>query len=362
MNCYEIVYVDKAVLNCEVTSSVLERLAQVPIEFIDDPRQLQDEVAWMSNPIGAGKRGLVITKSKGKALKTCPGARGTLCCNYTILDIVQNCPLDCSYCILQGYFTNPFIVLYANVDEVLAEVDGILNRNPRRLFRIGTGEFTDSLALEGPIPLAAKLVSFFADKENALFELKTKAVYVDSLLGLNHRGRILVSWSLNPQAVIDREEVGVAPLAARLEAARRCQEAGYKIGFHFDPIIYYPDWERDYRGVVDRIFELIDPRNIPWISLGTLRLPPGLKPVIKKRFPYSKIIYEEMIPGAGGKLRYPKPVRVQMYRKMVEWIHGYDPDVFVYLCMEGQELWPKVFDERPKEGSMYFKVFDRNWW
>ena len=41
----------------------------------------------------------------------------------------------------------------------------------------------------------------------------------------------------------------VAPFAvSRLDAARRCQGWGYRIGLHFDPLIHYDGWERDYEG------------------------------------------------------------------------------------------------------------------
>ncbi len=43
-----------------------------------------------------------------------------------------------------------------------------------------------------------------------------------------------------------RDEHGTASLSERLLAARRCQDAGYRLGFHFDPIVEYPNWEDDY--------------------------------------------------------------------------------------------------------------------
>jgi spore photoproduct lyase len=42
---------------------------------------------------------------------------------------------------------------------------------------------------------------------------------------------------MNPQQVIDLDEHGTASLSERLLAARRCQNAGYRLGFHFDPIV-----------------------------------------------------------------------------------------------------------------------------
>ena len=168
-----------------------------------------------------------------------------------------------------------------------------------------------------------------------------------AILALDHRGKTVISWSLNPQQVIQQEEHGAAALGARLEAARLCADAGYPLGFHFDPLISYPGWEEDYHGVVDLLFEKIAPSHVIWVSLGGLRLPPALKQVAQKRFPFSRIFSGELVPGEDGKLRYLKPLRVRLYRRMVEWLRAYDEQLFIYLCMERRDVWLEVFGNTP---------------
>ncbi len=116
-------------------------------------------------------------------------------------------------------------------------------------------------------------------------------------------------------------------------------------------MIYYESWERDYYEVVRRIFEKIKPENIDWISLGALRYPPHLDQIIRENHPNSKIVYGELFPGKDGKLRYFKPIRVNMFGKMYRWIKGFAPDVFVYLCMESSEVWEKSFGWTPKNSA-----------
>jgi spore photoproduct lyase len=147
--------------------------------------------------------------------------------------------------------------------------------------------------------------------------------------------------------VIEQEEHGAASLEARLEAARLCSEAGYPVGFHFDPLISYPGWEKAYQAVVDLLFEKIDPSRVMWVSLGGLRLPPALKQVAEGRFPFSRIFTGELVPGADGKLRYIKPLRMQIYQRMVEWLRAYDKQLFIYLCMERGDVWQEVFGNTP---------------
>lgn len=353
----EKVYIDHSIREKPLTKNVLRNLPDVPREFVEDPRSIIDQVTSMSDPIGEGKKRLLITQYKGRMLKPCPGTPNAICCDYHILNPVVGCPLDCTYCALQIYFNNPLMTIYANTDDLFGELDRRLRREFKWLFRIGTGELTDSLALDDITGMSKMLVPYFAGKGGVLFELKTKSNRINNLLDVNHGGRTVVAWSLNPQTIIDKEEPGSASLTERLEAARKCQEAGYKIGFHFDPLIHYGDWEEDYRSVVDDIFECIRPQEIVWMSLGTFRFPASLKPIIKDRFPRSKIIYEEFVPGQDGKMRYLKPLRIEMYSKMLSWIRAHDPRIFVYLCMESTDVWQKVFGWTPKTTADLARMF-----
>src|SRR5438105_15518210 len=83
------------------------------------------------------------------------------------------------------------------------------------------------------------------------------------------------------------------------------------------------------------------------MSMGSLRFPPALKDVVRERFPKSRLMYAELVPGADGKMRYFKPLRTEMYAKMFSWIQRYTADTRLYLCMESEEIWQKVFGHAP---------------
>jgi spore photoproduct lyase len=222
----------------------------------------------------------------------------------------------------------------------------VLRARPQQLVRIGSGEFSDSLSLDPLLGFSRLLVPFLRQFPNLLFEFKTKSDLVDQLLDLDPQG-VMVSWSLNPQPVVRREEHKTASLAARLRAAQRCRDAGYKIGLHFDPLLYYPGWEADYEPFVAQVFEALSPEDITYMSLGSLRFAPALKQVVQARFPKSRLMCAELFPGADGKMRYFKPLRTEMYAKMLGWIRRYTADTPLYLCMESQEIWHKVFGMAP---------------
>jgi spore photoproduct lyase len=341
------IFLDRSVMGSPVAEEMLSRLEGIPVVLVNGPQEVTRELSSFKDPFGEGKHSLLITRQRGDFVKGCPGTHHRICCGYGIINLVVNCPIDCSYCILQGYLNNPAITIYVNIDDLFDQLEEKLSGDPHRIFRLGTGELGDSLAFDGITGFSTMVVPFFAERENAVFELKTKTDEVDNVLGLDHRGKTVISWSMNPERVIAEEERSASTLEERIVAAEKCQKRGYPIGFHFDPLIYYPEWERDYREVIERIFQRIAGKGVIWVSMGGFRFPPHLKPIIRDRFPTSQILWGELFPSNDGKFRYLKSIRIGMYRKIVGWLRDYEPNLFVYLCMESREVWEKVFGWSP---------------
>jgi len=226
--------------------------------------------------------------------------------------------------------------------------------------RIGNGELTDSLALDYLAKFSSFFISYFRKKKNTVFEFKTKTDEIDGVLQLPSSKNIVLSWSLNPQTLISEEEYLTASLERRLKAAVKVQEKGFMLGFHFDPLIWYPGWEGEYERTVEALFSLIDSSRIFWISLGALRFPPSLKKIIQQRFPRTRIIYEEMVRGFDGKLRYIKPLRIKLFKKVYSLIKDKAPDVFCYLCMESPDVWEKVMGFSPRSNLHFRYIFEQH--
>jgi spore photoproduct lyase len=331
-----------------IERNVRRALPGVPFRIVEPGQFSPSRSTVTRDGFGAAKRRLYLTQHKGDFLKKCPGSDGQVCCNYFVINFASNCPMDCSYCYLQEYLAdNAELKVFSNVDDLIDETDRMVSRHRGVFFRIGTGEITDSLALEPYTGMVRELIPYFAEQPNVLLELKTKSDCVENLLGLDPKGRIVVAWSLNPQAVIDRDEHFTASLSDRLNAARRCQEAGYRLGFHFDPMIEYPGWETDYQELIEQTFATIDWRHLAWVSLGVLRDTPGLKRTMRERFPRTGLLTGEQVLCPDGKLRYFQPLRVAMYRRMVRWMRRAAPLVKIYLCMESREVWEQVFGHAP---------------
>lgn len=334
-------------------SEVDSPLARTLVSRLDPRvvRVLDDDVTVEAENFSAGKRRLLLQRQRGSFLRHCPaGTAGLVCCNYLVVNLASNCPFDCSYCFLQEYLANnPTMKAFTNVDDALQEIDAVLRAHPERSFRIGTGELADSLALDPLTALSRRLVPFFAERPNALLELKTKTDCIEELLDLDPKGRVVVSWSVNAPQIIAREEHGTATLEERLIAAQRVQVAGYRVGFHFDPLIELEGWEEAYATTVDRILDAVDPHSIAWISLGSLRLTPSLRQIIRRRPGNSLILGSELVPCPDGKARVWRGLRTRMYRHLVERLDRVAGEVPIYLCMEPPATWDRVMGAVPSD-------------
>lgn len=342
----ETLWIERGEEDSALARRVRARLPDTPVRTADDT-----SVAEPRESFAEGKRRLVIKRHRGTFMQHCPaGTTGLVCCNYLVAHFTSNCPFDCSYCFLQDYLTNNAAVkTFTNPGDGLAEIDAILRAHPGRTVRIGTGELADSLALDHLTDLSRELVPFFAERSNALLELKTKSDCIENLLGLDPKDRTVISWSLNATAIMTTEEDRTATLNERIAAALRVQAAGYRVGFHFDPIIAHEGWEEGYRQVIERVFPRLDTRRIAWVSLGSLRMTPRLKAAIKARPQPSRVLTGELVPGPDGKERAWRGLRVKMYRRMLEWLRQIDGRMPVYICMETPGVWDKVFGQSPSD-------------
>ena len=351
------ILVEQEAWDYPMTRRILARLPGVSVEVIQDRGALntsgRDRGVWLSE----AKTTLLLAVQKGPFWRSCPGTKDYICCGYQVLQIGLNCPMDCTYCVLQGYINVPAITVFVNVEDLLKELETRWAENSAQVWRLGTGEFGDSLALDGLTGLNELLIPRFAGRGQAILEIKSKWPRLSHLLSLGPNRQVIFAWSLNPPEIIAGEEQFAASLESRLKAAAQAVEAGFRVAFHFDPLIYFPGWEEAYRRPVERLGAAIPSEAIAWISLGGLRLLPPLRQLMLQRFPGSRIAAQEMVLAPDGKLRYFKSLRVEMYARMREWLTQATPGALLYLCMESPRVWQEVFGFTP-DGQSLTRLLD----
>ncbi len=344
------VFVEEEFRDGPMARRILERLPPgVPLEYVADGRPAAMADRSQPDSFAAGKRRLILMRRRSPFLMACPAGSGEFaCCGYLVLTLASNCPMDCAYCFLQEYVAdNPGFQVYANYADAFDELQALVRKAPKRNFRVGTGELADSLAFDTLTGLSLELVDFFARQRNLTLELKTKTDEIENLLNLDPRGQVIVSWTLSPHAVFASSEHRSAPPAARIDAARRVADAGYGVAFHLDPVIAYPEAERDYLQLLDHLFAVLDPSRIVFFSIGGLRLSPGLRAAARRRFPADPMLAGEEVLAPDGRYRTFTPLRARLFRTLSERIRRQAPGLAVYLCMESSAMSERIFGAPP---------------
>ncbi|MFW2368381.1 MAG: SPL family radical SAM protein [Desulforhopalus sp.] len=356
------IYVEESCVDLDYTREILDR-ANLPWSVVPERQKPNDLDKDYVRNLTAGKRQLFLCRNRGVFFKPCPGTREYTCCDYQVVNSGSNCPIDCVYCILQAYLNSPWLTHYVNIDRLLFELDEALNLHPEKIFRIGTGEFTDSLAIDRLTGLSRELVPFIGQRKNAVLELKTKSAVIANLEDLEHNGKTIISWSLNSSFMMEHQEIRSATLEERLNGAQQCVKWGYKVAFHLDPIIDHQDWRDGYERTINRLYEVVPPQAIAWISLGALRYLPRLKEIGIERFPQSKIYFNEFIQGLDGKARYFRPNRVKLYKYIYNLLEKHrnksGAETCIYFCMESDEIWQEVMGFIPADKGGLPSMLDR---
>lgn len=321
------IYVDEAVAELALTRKILAKFSDVKAEFIGNPKELKKPLEMTG-----AKKSLVLARMKADPLKEFRAMSESSKRPYYALNLISNCHLECTYCILQSYLANnPVITIYTNIDEILSRLEEQLTRiEPGAV--IGSGKIADSLALEDISEHHSKLIPFFATQGKVTLELKTKSDKVDSLLHLPHKGQTVLSWSMNPPQIIEREELKTASFTERLNAAQRATAAGYRVAFHFDPMIYHEGWKENYASAAHEILSRIPIERIAWMSAGTLRFPFKQSRIMKKRFPKNESIHQNLISTSQTFIHYPDALRHEMQSFLENLLASQVPTF--YRCMD----------------------------
>ncbi len=295
----------------------------------------------------AGKRTLMIGQTTsfvgnfdgqlGKTVHCCP--------YYKLVPVSNGCPYYCTYCYLAFVYRKyaPFIKININYNTMFKQIRKVLTHSQGKA-SFNMGEMLDSLALDHITNLTTMLVPFFSGFSRGFLLLLTKSSNIDNLLAIDANDHTVVSWSLNSQKMIEAYEQGTASLDERIEAARLCQQHGYRIRFRIDPGIFYPDWKVGYAELIKKALAVCQPENI---TLGMLRLLPGHVRLATDayRSRAKKLCNHDFVKGASDhKLRYQRQERIKFYTSLIDAIRSFDKNVPISLCRETHEIW-KVFKE-----------------
>ena len=282
---------------------------------------------------------ITIENKQSLGFGLCPVASPkTRCCNLLTLDAVESCGFDCSYCSIQSFYNGNKIVF----DKDLKNKLDAIKLDPNEFYHIGTGQSSDSLMWGNYNGILDHLIEFAQKNPNVMLEFKTKSDNINYFLDKTLPPNLLFTWSLNPQTIIDNEEHLTASLKRRIDSAKKMQDIGALVGFHFHPMIYYENYKKEYGEIFQTLTESFDPKNVALVSLGTLTF---IKPVIKqiRQRDFKSKILQMPLTNASGKFSYPITIKKEIFSFAYQSLKEWHNEVYFYLCMEDHSLWKDVF-------------------
>ncbi len=321
---------------------ILNLFSSSKVKIIKNQRMSLPVNLSPSKALLQGKRILMIGSSSnfisrfdgnlGKNVKCCP--------YYKLVPLSNGCPYYCTYCYLAFVYRkySPYIKLNINYDDIIKQISKTAAKSPCRA-DFNMGEMLDSLALDHITNLSKKLIPFIPKLPNAYLMLLTKSSNIDNLLTIEPNDHTVLSWSLNTQRNIDLYEIGTADMQQRIDAAKSCQNHGYRIRFRIDPGILYDKWQNEYSQLIQLALSNVKPENI---TIGMLRLLPGHKKLAVDAYgaKAQELASQKLTrPLSDGKSRYHTESRIEFYNLLIDCIKSIDKTISISLCRETPDVW-----------------------
>ena len=242
----------------------------------------------------------------------------------------SGCTAMCLYCyLICNYNKCAYLRLFVNREEMLEKIIKEANKSEEELvFEIGSNS---DLILENTITgNLVWTIENFAKNNKGYLTFPTKFDMVDDLLNLDHRGRIIVRISVNPQEIIKNVEIGTSNLEGRINAINKLCDAGYKVGILVAPIILVDNWKELYEGLFISLKEKLSDKVKKEAFFEVILMTYSYihRKINEEAFPTLVNLYdEEKMTGRGkGKYSYKQGVRNEAEEYLKQLFLKYFPD------------------------------------
>jgi len=280
------VYIEQAIAEHARTREILARYPKARTILIDRYSEVfnshsQNFRIQKSNP------SLILAAKQNNRVHTTPAQYETGGGAHFYFSHMLNCVYDCRYCFLQGMLRSANYLVFVNYEDFIDDIHTLAKQHAQddKPVWFFSGYDCDSLAYEPVTKFADFFVPEFASIPNAVLELRTKSTQIRSLLSRPAQDNVVVASSLSPENVAAEIELGAPPVRKRVEALRKLQENGWRIGLRFDPIIWHQDYQQSYRELLASVFTELDANKIDSVTLGGFRLPKGFYKTMHKLYP-----------------------------------------------------------------------------
>ena len=302
------IYYEKDIINYELGKELMEKYKEVPKIKIENHNNIEEMRKKSNKEFMEMKKNLIIG-----VRKTHKFVENHKTSDYLVPYTSSGCTAACMYCYLVcNYNKCSYLRLFVNREQMLEKIIKTANEADRELtFEIGSNS---DLILENSITrnLVWTIENFKECKKGKL-TFPTKFDMVDDILELDHKGKIIVRMSVNPDYIINRVEFGTSRLDERIEAINKLGEVGYKVGILIAPVIMVENWKELYLELIKKLESKISNKVKKEASFEIIFMTYSFvhTKINEEAFPNSiKLYNKEIMKGGGrGKYRYKEEYR-----------------------------------------------------
>ncbi len=225
----------------------------------------------------------------------------------------SGCSAMCLYCYLVcNYNKCAYLRVFVNREQMMERLVKMAHKAEHlQTFEIGSNS---DLVLENTITDNLPwTIEEFSKRGRGHITFPTKFEMVEPLLELDHGGKTIFRMSVNPDDIIRRVEYGTSPLAERIRALNKMNEAGYKTGLLIAPVILQDDWRTLYRELIEKLADGLSEgvKKTSFIEIIFMTYSYVHNAINTDAFPNAPVLYDKQLQtGRGrGKYCYKEPLR-----------------------------------------------------
>ncbi len=319
------IYFEKEIVNYPLGIQLMEQYKEIPKVEIENHNNIEEMRKKQNSEFVNMKSNLIIG-----VRKTHKFVENYKTSDYLVPYTSSGCTAMCMYCYLVcNYNKCAYLRLFVNREQMLEKIIKVAKQSEKQLtFEIGSNS---DLILENTITgNLVWTIENFANTEKGLLTLPTKFEMVDSILPLNHNGKIIIRMSVNPAEIINKVEFGTSRLKGRIEAINKLVEAGYKIGILIAPVILVENWQQLYTELIQTLNSELSEKakKMAFFEIIFMTYSYVHTKINEEAFPEAINLYDkEIMTGRGnGKYGYKEKNRIEAEKFLREQMNKYFPN------------------------------------
>ena len=240
------IYFEKEILDYELGKKLMEKYEKIPKIEIENHNNIEEMRKKSNKEFPKMKKNLIIgTRKTHKYVENHKTS------DFLVPYTSSGCTASCMYCYLVcNYNKCAYLRLFVNREQMLEKIIKTAKNSEKDLtFEIGSNS---DLVLENTITGNLKwTIENFSSSKKGKLTLPTKFDMIDDILPLDHKGKITIRMSVNPEYIINRVEFGTSKLKQRIEAVNKLCDADYNIGILIAPVIMVENWKELYSELIE---------------------------------------------------------------------------------------------------------------